>query len=125
MPNSIILIVEDNAVCCKVISTFIKSMGYTYFAVSCATEGLKILEQGKFDLILLDINLPDMDGFEFTKTIREKGISIPVILCSAFSCKDNFMQDNLHVLHLKDCLTKPIDREDLKYLIEQYIGPPK
>ncbi len=76
-----ILAVDDDEIQCYTLEKTLKQMGYD---VVCAHDGLSAVEQassGKFDAILLDINLPDMNGFEVCRRIRNlEGVPQPAII---------------------------------------------
>lgn len=108
-----ILIVEDDSRLSEMLATVIKGEGYV---VACAHSGQEAIGQAmQFtpDLIMLDLNLPDISGFEVLRTLRKtpKTMHVPVIILSARSDK----YDKLHAFqHLvNDYLTKPFDNDEL------------
>jgi len=74
-----ILIVEDDKNLCETIKLALESENYEVLAASDGREGLQFGIQEKLDLILLDLILPSMTGFEICKKLREKGIKTPII----------------------------------------------
>ncbi len=77
-----VLIIEDEKDLAELIKLYLEKEGLRTVLCRTAEEGLDSLRQNKFDLILLDINLPGMDGFEFLQNIR-KEFEVPVIIISA------------------------------------------
>ncbi len=77
-----ILIIEDERELAELIRLYLEREGVSVTAVDSAEKGIAALEKTSFDLILLDINLPGMDGFEFLQEIR-KNNQIPVLITSA------------------------------------------
>lgn len=77
-----ILIIEDELELAELVKLYLENEGLETICCKTAEEGLDSLKQHKFDLIILDINLPGMDGFEFLQNIR-KQYEIPVIITSA------------------------------------------
>lgn len=77
-----VLIIEDEPEIANLIRLYLEKEGISVFHTISGEEGLQIIDQGKVDLIVLDINLPGMDGFEFLKTLRKKH-EIPVVILSA------------------------------------------
>jgi len=77
-----VLIIEDEIELSQLESLYLKKEGIETHCVESAEEGLTLLDKTNFDLILLDINLPGIDGFEFLTKIR-KNIQIPIIIISA------------------------------------------
>ncbi|WP_125153270.1 response regulator transcription factor [Clostridium rectalis] len=71
-----ILLVEDDEALNRGISFKLKKEGYSVIRAACLTESRKIIQSEKIDLVLLDVNLPDGNGFEFCKEIRNKNILV-------------------------------------------------
>lgn len=80
-----ILIVEDEAALSEALSEILKVNGYLTDAVGNGTEGLEYIRTGIYDMVLLDIMLPGMDGLSVLRTIRQEKIFTPVILLTAKS----------------------------------------
>lgn len=83
--NKKILIIEDERQIADILSTKLNQSGFLARAVFDGREGLKALEGEPFDLILLDILMPTLDGWEFLRQIRAKGIETPVVILSNLS----------------------------------------
>ncbi|WP_188537212.1 response regulator transcription factor [Paenibacillus segetis] len=83
-----ILIIEDNVELATLISDFLLNEGYSVFVTSSGEEGLLYLEENTVKLLLLDIMLPELDGFSVCRTIREKH-NLPIIIMSARNGDDN------------------------------------
>jgi len=80
-----ILIAEDEPGISSFISKGLKSAGYAPTAVTTGNAALQLAIAGDFQLLLLDIGLPDMDGFEVLRRLRASGVTIPVIILTARS----------------------------------------
>ncbi|MDC7222431.1 MAG: response regulator transcription factor [Spirochaetales bacterium] len=78
-----VLIIEDEQEIADLISLYLKKEGIETIHASTGEEGMDCLQNSQFDLVLLDINLPGIDGFEVLQKIRQKGKSIPVMIVSA------------------------------------------
>ena len=78
-----ILLVEDDIMLNEMIAEYITSTGHIIKSVKTSTESLQILEKEKFDLLILDINLPDIDGFTILEKMHEQKRMIPTIYISA------------------------------------------
>lgn len=105
-----ILIIEDESTIQTFISTVLNSNGYRVLSVSNAADALSILSTHVPDAILLDLGLPDMDGMDLLKKIREK-LTTPVIVISARS----FEKDKVDALDMgaDDYITKPFGSSEL------------
>lgn len=110
-----ILIVEDDAEINKLLSIIITDMGHKHVSAYSGTEALLQLENNKFNLVLLDLMLPGIDGMEVLSEIR-KNSSIPVIIISAKSG----IEDKVKLLKIgaDDYMTKPIERAEVEARIE-------
>lgn len=115
METKRILIVEDDSEINKLLSIIISEMGHDFVAAYSGTEGLLQLENNDFNLVLLDLMLPGMDGIEVLSEIRKKS-SIPVIIISAKSG----IEDKVKLLKIgaDDYMTKPIERAEVEARIE-------
>ena len=100
-----VLIVDDDLAICKLLSKVMKSNDLETTVVNSGTDALKIIETHTFDIILMDIMLGDMEGFDVIKTIRTRGISTPIMVISG----RNEDYDSLYGLSLgaDDYITKP------------------
>ncbi|MCZ8522020.1 MULTISPECIES: response regulator transcription factor [Paenibacillus] len=105
-----ILIVEDDQSIADLQRDYLELSGYTVRIVSNGLAGLKALAEEKFELVILDIMLPGMDGFEVLKAIREKD-DIPVLLVSARA--EEIYKINGLGLGADDYITKPFSSGEL------------
>ena len=117
-----ILYVEDNRENRILIKRVLEAEGYTVDEAADGLSGLKMAQENRPDLILLDINLPDIDGYEATKRLRKmNGISgVPVVALTA-----NVMQGDREKSLEAGCdgyIQKPIDVDQLPNQIESYLG---
>lgn len=80
---STILIIEDEARIAGFIAKGLKAAGFTSHQTASGSEGASLAVHGNFDLVILDIGLPDIDGFEVLEQIRGQGVSVPVIMLTA------------------------------------------
>lgn len=80
-----ILIAEDEERIASFIAKGLKSAGYSSVHVTTGTEAIDLASTGDFDLLILDLGLPDVDGFEVLDVIRSSGVTMPVIILTARS----------------------------------------
>ncbi|NLE98520.1 MAG: response regulator transcription factor [Propionibacterium sp.] len=80
---STILIVEDEERISAFVAKGLKSAGFTTHITKFGVEGAQLAVHGNFDLVILDIGLPDIDGFEVLERIRGQGVNVPVIMLTA------------------------------------------
>lgn len=115
-----VLLVEDVHIE-KLITIFnLKNIGIENIdTASDGLEALKKVSENKYDLILMDIQMPNMNGIEASIKIKKNGLGTPIIALSSDSIK--IYSDNIKELGFDDFLLKPIEINDLKNKINQYI----
>jgi signal transduction histidine kinase len=116
-----ILIIDDNADNLKVVSNFLKSEGYNIALSLNGENALKILETNRFDLILLDVMMPGMDGYEVCQKIKEniKTKEIPIIFLTARVEIDDIVKG--FQLGGVDYITKPFNRDELLVRVKTHL----
>lgn len=102
-----VLIIEDNRVLCEILKKVLQNHQYVVEMTSSGKEGLYLAERNPQDAIVLDILLPDMNGFTLLKTLREKNIRTPVLILTLRSG----LVDRVQGLNLgaDDYLVKPFE----------------
>ncbi len=110
-----ILLVEDDAGVRLLTKVRLKN-SYEIVEAKDGIEGLQVLEHICVDLIIADIMMPNMDGYEFVKLLRDAGNETPVILLTAMDSFEHKKKG--YGLGIDDYLTKPIDYEELKWHID-------
>ena len=105
-----ILVVEDEANICSFIETLLETNGYQALVANTCTMGLTLFASHNPDLIILDLGLPDRDGIELIRTVRQKSMT-PVMVLSARTTE----QDKIEALDLgaNDYTTKPFSTGEL------------
>jgi signal transduction histidine kinase/CheY-like chemotaxis protein/HPt (histidine-containing phosphotransfer) domain-containing protein len=117
-----ILLVEDNAINRQVALGFLADTGVSVVTANNGVEALHKLRHNKFDLVLMDIEMPQMDGLTATKTIRHslKMVELPIIAMTAHvMTKDN---DKYGRAGMNDHLTKPFDPATLYQLLSKHLA---
>lgn len=116
-----ILVVEDNKINQMVTQKLLEKNGHNFQMVENGLEALLLLEDNNYDVILMDINMPVMNGIEASIKIRNLGIKTPIIALTA-SDKENILKEILEKKNgLTDVLVKPFEYADLENVISRYI----
>ncbi len=118
-----ILVAEDNAINQKVAIHMLNKFGHTAHAANNGKEVLEYLSRSAFDLILMDIQMPELDGLETTRIIREsnKAFSrIPIIAMTANAIKGD--EDRCISVGMDDYISKPIIADTVKKKVRYWIG---
>lgn len=114
-----ILLIEDDEDVILWIKEYLEEFGFNVTAHTTVTDALSKIRMEPYDLILLDINLPDFNGYEVLKYLQTNKIDIPVIVTSAYSDRKN----KIYAFNLGavDYMTKPLDLEELEARIRVHI----
>ena len=117
-----ILALDDELSICLLLENFL-SKNYDVVTVNDSLEALKWLDDNMPDLIISDIHMPNMDGFEFLTKLRERGFTkhTPVIMLSGRS--ESKERIRCYKLGAQDYLTKPFNPEELEELVKKNIYP--
>ena len=108
-----VLIVDDNSVNLQILSTIIIAQGYTVHLASSGLEALTIVRSESISIILLDIRMPEMDGFEFCRQLKAdpQTQDIPVIFISAYNDEQSILTG--FELGAVDFISKPFLKEEV------------
>jgi two-component system, cell cycle response regulator DivK len=122
-----ILYIEDNPDNMVLVRRVLESAGYQLLEAKNGTEGIALAERKEVDLILLDINLPDIDGYEVAKRIRASKIQklayIPIIAITA-----NALRGDAERSLAAGCdvyMSKPINIRELRARVEAFVPSPR
>jgi CheY-like chemotaxis protein/HPt (histidine-containing phosphotransfer) domain-containing protein len=119
-----ILLAEDNLVNQKVARGTLEKMGYKVDIVSNGADAVAAWETGRYQVILMDCQMPVMDGYQATREIRlrERGANrVPIIALTAHAMKG--AEQQCRDAGMDDYLTKPLDRARLGETIDRYLAP--
>ncbi len=111
-----ILLLEDDINLSSVLADYLRSRGYVVDAGADGQEGWELLSSKHYDLLVTDIVMPRMDGWQLLKLLRDSNNAIPVIMISEKSDKDDIVKS--YSLGCDDYLTKPLAMEVLIGKIE-------
>jgi CheY-like chemotaxis protein/HPt (histidine-containing phosphotransfer) domain-containing protein len=119
-----ILVVEDNPVNQKIILLMLKKFRFSITVADNGKKALEILKNENYDLVLMDIQMPEMDGFEVTKNIRDRNYpvlnhDIPIVAMTAHAMQ----QDREKCLSsgMNDYISKPIEMEKLVAVLDKWL----
>ena len=120
--KKVILIADDSATIRKFVSFSLTTKGFEIIPVSDGMEALEKLPQREVDLIITDLNMPNVDGFELISTIRgnEEYTDIPIIILSSLSSQDE-VNKGLS-MGANSYLVKPFDPQRILYEVSKYLN---
>ncbi len=113
-----VLQIEDDSKTAESVEMILQAEGHACDTARSGETALELARATEYDLILLDIGLPGMDGYEVLNRMRAAGVTTPVIIQSGLVLLKNKVKD----LGVQDCLTKPFGRRDLAESIENAVN---
>lgn len=116
-----ILLAEDNAINALLTRTLLEAEGCTVETVEDGVEAVKAMENGNYDLIFMDMRMPNMDGLEATRKIRAMGAKtekLPIIALTANAFDDD--RNACFDSGMNDFMTKPVSAEELTAMVETW-----
>jgi two-component system response regulator VicR len=119
--NKKVLIVDDEPDTLELVKLVLESGGFRTVSAANGIEALNQVDVSKPDLVLLDIMMPDMDGWEVFRKIKEKNSTLPIAILTAKA--QNFDKLlGLHVLKADDYITKPFGKNELISKVRKLTG---
>ena len=121
--SPIVLIVEDNLVNQRVAVRLVEKMGYRAAVVSNGMEAIQAFQRQHYDLILMDCQMPELDGFTATAEIRRletPGSRIPIVAMTANAMRGD--REKCIACGMDDYISKPVGYEDLRVLITRWLA---
>jgi PAS domain S-box-containing protein len=120
-----VLVAEDNAVNQRLATRLLEKRGHRVTVTANGREAVEAQANQTFDLILMDVQMPEMDGFEATAAIRERekhnGTHIPIVALTAHAMKGD--RERCLIAGMDGYLSKPIRPQELDEVLEKYLAP--
>jgi CheY-like chemotaxis protein len=116
-----ILLAEDNVSSQKVVLQMLKKLGYKADTVANGIEALQSLERQHYDVVLMDLRMPEMDGLEATRIIRQRwpDDGLKIIAITAYALEGD--REKCLAAGMDDYIPKPVQKEDLAKALEDII----
>lgn len=111
-----ILVAEDDASACRLMCEVLRQAGYQPFPAGDGAQALALMEHWHIDLAVVDLTMPQMDGLTFTRTVREGGSSLPIIMVTARVAQADKREG--FRAGTDDYMVKPVDEEEMLWRIE-------
>ena len=119
-----ILTIDDQELILLSVEKRLKELGYTVMTANSGQKGIDLFDSFKPDLVLVDINMPDMSGLEVVKHIRSNDeIKIPILVMSG-NTEENVIMDGF-TLGIDDYMKKPVSLDEMAARIKRLIGAPE
>jgi two-component system, OmpR family, response regulator len=118
-PGELILIVDDEPDMCWALEHLLNQQGYVTRKALTAREALKLMAQHRFAYAFLDAKLPDMDGLELARRIREKAPDIRILMVSGYFYRDDVsIQEAISQGVIINFISKPFLQEEILRVLE-------
>ncbi len=117
-PDINILLAEDNLMNQKLEQAFFKNLGYEIDIALNGLEVVKMVDQKDYDIIFMDVMMPEMDGWEATREVRNKGFNMPVVPITADFSED--AKERAITEDMNDFIAKPVRIEELKRVLMRW-----
>ena len=106
-----ILVVDDDKNIRRLMQAVLEKENYTVSTAADGAEALAVMDKEHIDLVLLDVMMPNMDGYQFTATVRESNSELPILMLSAKHLPDDRKLG--FIVGTDDYMTKPVDTEEM------------
>lgn len=106
-----ILVVDDDKNTRRLMKAVLESENYTVYVAENGEDALQVMDSNHIDLVVLDIMMPKMDGYEFTKELRNANNDLPILMVSAKQLPEDKKKGFL--VGTDDFMTKPVDEEEM------------
>ncbi|MEN8217803.1 MAG: response regulator [Pseudomonadota bacterium] len=116
-----ILLVEDNPINQEFAREILAKEGLVVKLAKHGKEAVAMVAAGNFDAVLMDIQMPEMDGYNATRLIREKSSDLPIIAMTAYTMSGD--QEKCLAAGMNDYITKPVDIAQLSLTLAKWINP--
>jgi CheY-like chemotaxis protein len=122
MSDKNVMVVEDNEKNRKLMRVVLKAKGYNVIEATTGEEALNLLKNQKPDIILMDIQLPGIDGLTLIKQIKASAVTkdIPIIAVTSYAMKGD--EQKILDTGCNAYVSKPINTQELPLIVEKYIS---
>jgi CheY-like chemotaxis protein len=119
-----VLVVEDNPVNCMVVQAMLEQLGMAVLLANDGGQAVELLRDQPIDLVLMDCQMPVMDGYEATRRIRGSGHArarVPIVALTAHALADD--RQRCEAAGMDDYLPKPVTSDALAQALLRHLGP--
>ncbi len=115
-----ILIIDDDLSSCESLSMYLSEEGYDVVTANTGLDGIEMFTRNRIDLVILDIRLPDIDGFAVLSRLKELNPKVRVIMITAFHDKGSIARAMAG--GAADYIRKPIDIDEMEEAVRSALG---
>jgi CheY-like chemotaxis protein len=115
-----VLLTDDNEDMVELVQLVLKNSGYRLITASDGAKAVEACLRQKPDLVLMDLNMPNMDGFEATRTLREKGFASPIVVLTASESEQD--RARARAAGCNEYILKTLEMADVEHMIDRYLS---
>jgi CheY-like chemotaxis protein len=115
-----ILLAEDNPTTQSLVSVIMEQLGFDLTIVDNGQAAVELLEKEVVDLVLMDCQMPQMDGFKATAQLRAKGIETPVVALTGYTREEN--EEQCLAAGMNDFLSKPFRLSEMRAILQKWLA---
>ena len=119
MSMKTVLLTDDNQDMIELVLLVLQNAGYRLITANDGIEAVNTCLEQSPDLVLMDLNMPNMNGFDATKTLRDKGLSNPIVILTASESEDN--KERAEEAGCNGYILKTMDMKDVEETIDHYL----
>ncbi|MGB8658053.1 MAG: response regulator [Candidatus Zixiibacteriota bacterium] len=114
-----VLIIDDQPLVCDLLVSVLERMNYRSEVALCGRDGLELFEKGRFDLVMTDLGMPDISGWEVSKAVKEKKPDLPVVVITGWGIDPD--PDKMKDSKVDLIITKPFQIDQLEKIIRELL----
>ena len=114
-----VLVIDDQPIVTDLLVSVLERMNYKSVVASCGREGVEMFEKEGFDLVLTDLGMPDISGWEVSKSIKQKNPDVPVVVITGWAIDPD--PDKVKDSKVDFILNKPFQIDQLEKIIKDLL----
>jgi CheY-like chemotaxis protein/putative methionine-R-sulfoxide reductase with GAF domain len=114
-----VLVIDDQAIVTELLVSVLERMNYQSVVASCGREGVEQFEKDEFDLVITDLGMPDISGWEVSKTVKQKNPNIPVVIITGWGVTPD--PDEMREAKVDSVIHKPFQIDQLEKIIQDLL----
>ena len=119
MENEKILIVDDMKEIREILSSFLEEDGYVIYTAENGKKALELIKEKEIDMVLTDVRMPEMNGYDLTKIIKKMNPKIGIIIMTAYT--SIYTEGDIRKIGADDFISKPFNLTDVSEKVERVI----
>ncbi len=119
MENEKVLIVDDLEEIREILSSFLEDKGYVIYTAENGREALELIKEKEINLVLTDVRMPEMNGYDLTRTIKKMNPKIGIIIMTAYT--SIYTEGDIRKIGADDFISKPFNLTNVSEKVERVI----